>query len=296
MNGLKFFQFKKSLQNINLYQDKRRNKISDETMQYYISTVKGIAELVNKPLIKIDENDVEYYLRTKRQQGNCNVTVNNLRRNLCAFFGWMCKQRIIQFNPTEVVEPLPVIEKPIDYMTSEDMSYLRDACRDVRDRALIEFLRSTAMRSGEIPLVRISDIDWANGKVVIFGHKNNKFRTVMLDKVAIQYIAAYVNARNLPPNSNEYLFTHIRGDKSMPLTNDGIRYVVKQIAKKSNVKRNIYPHLFRKGTATLIVRRGGSDEMAGEYLGHTPRTVTGRHYTSKGAEHIEEIFNRCVRQ
>lgn len=281
---------------INLYQDKRRNKISDETMQYYLATIHGLIELVNKPLIKMDENDIEYYLRTKRQQGNCNASVNNLRRNLCAFFGWMCKQRIIHFNPAEVVEPLPVVMKPIEYMTSEDMSYMRDACRDVRDRALIEFLRSTAMRSGEIPLVRISDIDWNNGKVVIFGHKNNRFRTVMLDQVALQYIAAYVSTRKLPQNSNEFLFTHIKGDKSKALTNDGIRYVIKQIAKKSKVTRNIYPHLFRKGTATQIVRRGGSDEMAGEYLGHTPRTVTSRHYTSKGSEHIEEIFNRYVRQ
>ena len=60
-------------------------------------------------------------------------------------------------------------------------------------------------------------------------------------------------------------------------------------------KDNVTP-TFTKGTATQIVRRGGSDEMAGEYLGHTPRTVTSRHYTSKGSEHIEEIFNRYVRQ
>ena len=281
---------------INLYQEKRRNKISEETMTYYIATIRGLIELVNKPLIKIDENDIEYYLRIKRQRGNCNVTLNNQRRNLGAFFGWMYKQRIIQYNPVDPVESFPITEKPIEYMTSEDMSYLRDACRDTRDRALIEFLRATAMRSGEIPLVRISDIDWANGKVIIYGHKNNKYRTVMLDKVALQYIAAYINERSLSLNSREYLFTHVKGDKSKPLTNDGIRYVVKQIAKKSKVERNIYPHLFRKGTATLIVRRGGSDEMAGEYLGHTPRTVTGKHYTSKGAERVEEIFNRYVRQ
>lgn len=119
---------------------------------------------------------------------------------------------------------------------------------------------------------------------------------VMLDKVALQYIADYINERSLPMNSKEYLFTRAKGDKSKPLTNDGIRYVVKQIARHSNVERNIYPHLFRKGTATMIVKRGGSDEMAGEYLGHTPRTVTGRHYAAKGADRIEEIFNKYVRQ
>lgn len=281
---------------IALFEDKRRDKLSDKTIRYYISTVRALIELINKPLLKVDENDIEYYLRHIRQQGNCNTSVNNRRRNLCAFFKWMCKQRIIAYNPVEAVDPLPEIEKPIEYMTSEDMSYMRDACSDIRDRALIEFLRSTAMRSGEVPLVRISDIDWASGKVVIFAHKNKRYRTVMLDKVAMQYLAEYIKERNLTPYSNEYLFTHKKGDKRKVLSNDGIRYAVKKIAKKSRVDRNVYPHLFRKGTATLIIKRGGSDEMAGGYLGHAPQSVTAKHYAAKGDEYIREIFDRYVRQ
>lgn len=35
-----------------------------------------------------------------------------------------------------------------------------------------------------------------------------------------------------------------------------------------NNHRRIYPHLFRKTTATNIIKRGGSAHDAGEYLGH----------------------------
>ena len=52
--------------------------------------------------------------------------------------------------------------------------------------------------------------------------------------------------------------------------------------------------LYRKTTATQIVRRGGSDEIAGEYLGHAPKNVTGKHYTFKGTEHVEQIFHNYV--
>ncbi|MCI7792239.1 MAG: tyrosine-type recombinase/integrase [Lachnospiraceae bacterium] len=281
---------------ISLYQEKRRNKLSERTMGYYLSTIRSLIILVNKPLVKIDENDIEYFLRMKQKQGNCNVSLNNLRRNISAFFKWMRIQRIIQVNPVEIVEPFPVIEKPIDHMESEDIAILRDACKNKRDRALIEFLRSTAMRSGEIPIVRINDINWSNGELVIFGHKNNRYRTVMLDSVALKYILLYVQERNLDKDSKEFLFTHIKGNKSEPLKVDGIRYAVKQIAKRSIVERNIYPHLFRKTTATQIILRGGSDEIAGEYLGHAPNSVTSKHYTFKGPEHIREIFNKYVRQ
>ena len=86
-----------------------------------------------------------------------------------------------------------------------------------------------------------------------------------------------------------------KGAKFVPLSKDGVYYAVKTIAKRSELAKNVYPHILRKSTATNIIRRGGSDELAGEYLGHTPSSVTGRHYTYKGADHIVEIFNKYVR-
>ncbi len=41
-------------------------------------------------------------------------------------------------------------------------------------------------------------------------------------------------------------------------------------------------------------KRGGSEDAAGEYLGHAPRNVTGRHYTYKGDRYIEQIFHNYV--
>ena len=81
----------------------------------------------------------------------------------------------------------------------------------------------------------------------------------------------------------------------MSLKKDGIYYAIKTIAKRSELDKNVYPHIMRRSCATTIIRRGGTDEIAGEYLGHTPSSVTGRHYTAKGKERISEIFNKYVR-
>ena len=49
------------------------------------------------------------------------------------------------------------------------------------------------MRRGEIPQVKISDIDFATGKIVVYGHKTNRYRTVFLDKGSnILYKAVHV--------------------------------------------------------------------------------------------------------
>lgn len=281
---------------IQLYVDKRTNKIAKSTIDYYINTVRQLIDIVNKPLIKMDQNDIEYYLHYLQQRGNNNTSLNNRRRNLSAFFSWLRKSKFISDNPVDAIEPYPVIQKPIEHMDSEEIELLKDACRSNRERALIEVLRSTACRLGEIPKIQVCDINWSNGQLVVFGQKTNTYRLVMLDDVALQYIDFYLQERGIAHDSKEPLFTHERGDKSKVLQADGVYYCIKKLAKRSKVEKNVYPHLFRKTCATKIIERGGSDEQAGEYLGHTPHTVTGRHYTFKGESHVIDIFNRYVRQ
>ena len=278
---------------MNLFDTKKVPKLSSKTAAFYKSTINEFIALINKPLNKIAESDVEYYLLAKKS-GNSNASLNNLRRNLSAFFTWMRKEKIISENPCDGVEPYTTVEKPIDHMEATDVEKLKLGCLYKRDRALIEFMRSTAMRRGEVPLVKICDIDFRSGKLVIFGEKTQKYRTVFLDDVAIHYIREYLNERNVTEGSKEPLFTYLRGDKTKALDVDGVYASIKDIAKRAGMDRRVYPHLFRKTTATNICKRGGSVDEAGEYLGHTPKSVTDRHYTYKGEKYVEQIFHNYV--
>ena len=278
---------------INLFDTKKAPKLSPKTAELYENTLNEFMALVNKPLNKVIEADIEYYLLTK-QPSNTNASLNNLRRNLSAFFTWMRKEKIIAENPCDGIEPYTVIEKPIDHMEATDVEKLKLGCTHKRDRALIEFMRSTAMRRGEVPLVKVCDIDFRNGKIVIFGEKTKKYRTVFLDDVAIHYIREYLNDRGVSDGSREPLFTHLRGDKTKALDVDGVYSSIKDIARRAGMDRRVYPHLFRKTTATNICKRGGSVDAAGEYLGHAPRNVTNRHYTYKGDKHVEQMFHNYV--
>lgn len=276
-----------------LFDTKKAPRLSPKTVEFYKSTLNEFMVLINKPLNKIVESDVEYYLQTKRPC-NTNTSLNNLRRNLSAFFTWMRKEKIISENPCDGIEPYTIVEKPIDHMEATDMEKLKNGCAHARDRALIEFMRSTAMRRGEVPLVKICDIDFRNGKLVIFGEKTQKYRTVFLDNVAIHYIQEYLKDRGVSENSREPLFTHTRGDKTKVLDVDGVYSSIKDIARRAGMDRRVYPHLFRKTTATNICKRGGSEDAAGEYLGHAPKNVTGKHYTYKGDRYVEQIFHNYV--
>ena len=235
--------------------------------------------------------DIEMFLYNIAKTNDA-VSVNNHRRNLSAFYTWMRKSHIIFENPCESIEPFKEITKPIDHMLPEEFEQLKSGCKHKRDRAMIEFLRCTAMRVGEVVNVKISDINWRDGKIQVYGNKNRTYRPVCLDSIAIKYITDYIFSRGLNLNSNEYLFTSIKCNA--PLQIGGIRSSVITIAKRANIDRRIYPHLFRKTTASNIVKRGGSMHDAGEYLGHKDRSTAGKHYAFISEEHTIDIFNKYV--
>ena len=279
---------------IELFMARKAVKLSQKTVMAYMLTLKEFMQCINKALNKVNEADIEYYSYCKKKKGNSNTTLNNQLRNLSAFYTWMRKVKIISENPCEGIEPYAKEHKPIEYLTAIDVDQVKNGCTHSRDHAMLEFFRSTAMRKGEIPQVKISDIDFRTGKLLIYGEKAKRYRTVMLDKVALHYISKYLEERNVANDSDEALFTHIKGDQTKPLRADGIYAAIKAIARRSSIVKNVYPHIFRKTTATNICKRGGSIEAAGEYLGHAPQGVTAQHYAFRSERDVEQIFHSYV--
>ena len=278
----------------NMFEMKRNGKLAIETIGAYKNTLQEFTSYVNKSFIHVEQNDIEYYLMQKQIQGNCPSSLNNKIKKLSAFFSWMRKNHIITINPAECIERYTVDEKPIDHLEPFEIEQLKKGCKHKRDRALIEWLRCTATRGGEIPDVRINQVDWNTGKVVIYGRKGHAYRTVYLDRVAIGYIREYIAERGVDLNSDIPLFTRLRGDKTKGICRETYCNTLKIIAKRAKVTHNIYTHIFRKTVATQICRRGGSESDAGDYLGHKPVGVTGKSYIFKNDDRILKIFQDCV--
>lgn len=278
---------------LDLYELKRSMGLRPKTMKVYMSTAKEFVRYLNKSLVQINKDDIEYYLRAKIREGNTGASMNNKRRKLNSLFVWMKNNKFILENPMEGIGCFKETLKPVDHLTAEEMEQLKAGCQDKRDRALIEWLRSTASRIGEVPHVSINQINWNSGETMIYGGKTDAYRTVYLDRVALRYLLEYITEeRGLTTQSGQPLFTHSRGDKSRGMTEYGLYTQVKRIAYRSNLERRVYPHLFRKTTATNIVRRGGSTEDAGLYIGHKPQGVTSRHYVSR--ESVSKVFREYV--
>lgn len=290
---------------LELYMMKKVPKLSKQTAKYYLLTINHFIEFTGKSLLNVTDMDVEYYLHNYAKKGNTETTVNNERRNLSAFFSWMRKSHLISENPVDNVEKWTEVEKPIDYLRDWEFEALRDACKRqqgekikdinayreaLRDRALLEFLRSTAIRVGECVSVNKSDIDWNNGEVLVYGHKTKRYRKSCIDDVSKYHLKKYIDSRT---DDNEALFVSLKSPHRR-MQKTSIEYAIRSIADRSILDRRVYPHLLRKTTATNMAKRGCPRELIAFYLGHKDgNTKTlNKHYAATDPAQITAAFWR----
>lgn len=290
---------------LQVYMTKKAPKLSPKTVKYYMLTIKNFIAFIQKSLLDVTDMDVEYYLQAYARKGNQAATLNNERRNLSAFFTWMRKSHMIADNPVDSVEQFKEIDKPIEFLEDWEMETLRDACKVkvqnkvthmeeyrecLRDRALIEFLRSTAVRVSECVSVNVQDINWQTGEITVYGQKNRSYRTVCLDDVARYHVKKYVDSRK---DAEPGLFVAGRGDRKR-LTKPGIECAIRTIAARAGMQRRVYPHLFRKTTATNMAKRGCPRELIAFYLGHkngNTKTVN-KHYAATDPAQVLAAFRQ----
>ncbi|MFA9464061.1 MAG: tyrosine-type recombinase/integrase [Velocimicrobium sp.] len=264
---------------LNVYQMRRRNRLADNTIEQYMLSMKGLLTFRNKNIREITHNDIDFYLDYLRMKGNNPVSIDNVRRNISAVYTWFRKQEIVQANPVERVERQKQIKKPIDHLSGIEVEQIRNACETEREHAIFEGLLSTMCRVGELLTIKIEDIDFQTGDILILGEKNNEYRTVFLNDKARLWIKSYIGNRTEGD-------VFVRDKKPYKcLTEEGIRFILKKIAKRVTDRR-IYPHLLRKTGATAYKEKGCSLESISKMLGHSNVAVTERWYAKTSTESL----------
>ena len=276
---------------LDLYMAKAPAK--DSSKKQYVRAMNKMLDMVNKVIFEVTTMDVEYYLNSYLAAGNSVVSYNNERRFISAIFGWMENQDMITKNPVRKIASKKEIQKPIEYLSPEEMEVLRLGCRDLRDRALIEFLYSTGARVGELPYINRSDIDFRNGSLMLYGEKDSEYREVYITEQAKVHLIYYLQSRK---DNNPSLFVHQKSTdgKVKTLKKCGIRETIKRIGKRSEVHRRIYPHLLRHTMATTLRNKDVDIADIQQMLGHKCSTTTTRYYAASSKGRSKYIHNRAM--
>ena len=275
----------------------KKKGLAEETKYGYIAAVRRLVTLVYKPLTDMDKMDIAYYLcwyegKNLPLTGRKNqaTTINNERRFLSAFYTWMRKEKLVLDNPVEGTEPLKTQKKPIDYFSGEEIERLRDGCRTLRERAMIEVFRSTGARVGELVAVTMDMVDWATGDIMICGEKGGRFRPIYLDEEARYHLKKNLASR---ADGNRSLFVQSR----MPygtLSKAGVRSVMKGIAGRAGLTCRVYPHKLRKTLGMDLKNKGVDIGTIQEVMGHASPAVTALYYAQSTPETLRSVRRRVA--
>jgi integrase/recombinase XerD len=206
-----------------------------------------------------------------------------------AFFRFLLIDGKIEENPVSLIEspkiglklPEVLSVNEIDRMIEEiDLS----RAEGHRNRAIIETLYGCGLRVSELVNLRMTDIHYGEGFIVVTG-KGNKQRLVPIGRKAIKEINIYKEQRNTLPVIREQniLFLNRRGSR---LTRAMIFTIIRDLAAKAGIRKRISPHTFRHSFATHMIEAGADLRAVQEMLGHES-ILTTEIYT-----HIDRTFLR----
>lgn len=244
----------------------------------------------------MDYNDAKEYVIYLNKKNDAKSTISRKLSSLRTFYKYLVLNNKVKSNPFLLVSSPKKekrIPKFINYNNIEEILNVPNikTKEGQRERVILEVLYASGVRVSELVNIKLKDIDFSNKNILIFG-KGSKERLVSFGDYALEYINLYLKeGRNLLLDGvkSDYL---IVGKKSEKLTTRRVEQIIDDIIKRTSIKLNITPHMFRHTFATHLLDNGCDLLVVQELLGHASLSST-EIYTHVSNEHLREVYLKC---
>lgn len=237
---------------------------SEKTIKMYIYHLKKLGQTTD--LLTATTYDIRNYLAHRKVSGISNRSLENERSYISAFYQWLTNESYIEKNPCLSIKPIKYADEIRKPFSPVEIDKLRSACKDEKERALIEFLLSSGVRVSELVNLRIDDIDFTHKTVKVRNGKGGKDRVTYINDVSCEHLIAYMIKQNI---LSGYIFLSSRG----VYTANGVRALLNRIAVRANVE-DVHPHRFRRTFASMMAARGMDIQTIQKLMGHTDINTT----------------------
>ncbi|MFX3624643.1 MAG: tyrosine recombinase XerC [Ectobacillus sp.] len=259
-------------------------------IEHFLAFMKkeGIASLE-----EVTYSDVRLYLTFLYESKLARKSVARKLSSLRSLYRFFMREGHCKNNPFVLAVP-PKKEGTIpSFLYEEELAKLfevSDATTPLgqRNQALLELLYATGIRVSECTGLKLEDIDFSIGTILVTG-KGNKQRYVPFGSYAQDALQAYIKGgRNklLKAKGSNALFLNNRGG---PLTENGIRYILNGMIEKTSLTMRISPHMLRHTFATHMLNEGADLRTVQELLGHEHLSTT-QIYTHVSKERLRSVY------
>ena len=228
--------------------------------------------------VKITDETVQQFIYAVSKEVNPRSQARIIS-GLKSFFNYLVFEDYRVDNPLELIESPKTGRKLPDTLAVQEIDALIAAIdlssnEGERNRAMLETLYGCGLRVSELVSLKISDLFFDEGFIKITG-KGNKERFVPIGKLTQKYIQIYQNEIRgnvtIKKGCEDTLFLNRRGNQ---LTRAMIFTIIKDLAVKIGLRKNISPHTLRHSFATHLLENGADLRSIQLMLGHESITTT----------------------
>ena len=273
--------------------------LSKNTVANYTFDLERMCGFLNENTISIapemiKEETIQQFIYSVSKEVNARSHARIIS-GLKSFFSYLIFEDYRTDNPMELIEAPRIGRKLPDTLSTDEIDNLIGAIdlstpEGERNRAILETLYGCGLRVSELVTLKISDLFFDEGFIKITG-KGNKQRFVPIAKATQKYIESYKNTvrihLTIVKGHEDTLYLNRRGKQ---LTRAMIFTIIKRLAVKINLEKNISPHTLRHSFATHLLENGADLRSIQMMLGHESITTT-EIYVHLDRKHLTQIIN-----
>lgn len=273
--------------------------LAENTLLAYRLDLKKYSSWLAKKGVKsaktVKRDDITDFMYYQKKKG---LSANSICRSLAAikmFHRFLVRERFATEDPTNLVDTPKIWKRVPEVLSTAEIEAMIHAAKGkgwqvIRDKAILELFYASGMRVSELLNLKMENVNLELGFVRCTG-KGRKERIIPIGKRACEAIQKYyTSARNklVKDNTTLILFLSRLGKK---ISRQSIWKIIKNYAKKANIKREIKPHTLRHSFATHLLEHGADLRSVQEMLGHSDISTT-QIYTHVDKERLKTIHKQ----
>jgi integrase/recombinase XerD len=273
--------------------------LSENTLESYGRDLRKFIRSMDEAGVR-SAGDINYshildYLSLSKERGFNATSIVRSIVSIRQFFKYLLMEKIIDADPASGIgtpkmrKGLPVV------ITLDEVEALISAPDEstpegLRDAAMLEALYATGIRVSELVGLKLNDVNFELGFVVVYG-KGSKERIVPMGDKARQKLLEYLGTSRpamLKGREAKALFVTRLG---RGMTRQGFWKIIKHYSLKAGIARKISPHTLRHSFATHLLERGADLRTIQIMLGHSDISTT-QIYTHVESERLKVIHKK----
>lgn len=272
--------------------------LSDNSINAYSHDIELLMQYLDsinhsKLLKDIRQENIENFIAHLYELGLSANSQARILSGIKKFYAYLIQEKLVTENPTQLISSPSIGRHIPDILSYEEICSMID-CIDLslplghRNKAIIETMYACGLRVSEVTSLKISNIYIKDEFIRVFG-KGDKERLIPISPSTIKTLYLYIEgerkSQNINPKHTDTLFVNRRGSG---LSRQMIFLIIKDLAEKAGIKKNIGPHTIRHSFATHLLEGGADLRAVQQMLGHSSISTT-EIYT-----HISDLYLREV--